>query len=332
MISNNNKLSTYLAALPGPGRTGAFSVPLSLIFSLALSLQVAAAEVAKATPQENILRHCGEVAGISMRYVEGLIKVALDDQTSVYSFDGANLNCTQRREMTMLEEGRTDFMWAGTTPELERRLIPIRIPLYKGLMGFRILLINRGDEARFSEVHSLDQLRGFKFGQGDTWADTDILEAEEFSLVTSNDIHNLFKMLSARRFDALPRGLVEPWDEVEKMPELNFSVEEELLIVYPLPAYIFVSPHRPDLAKKLEAGLLRAIEDGRFDQYLLSDPRVSAALKRARLQERRLFRLNNPFLSDETPLDNPDLWFDSMILQEKTGSEGETRGHQKIAR
>lgn len=287
---------------------------------MAPSALAATNDAAKDKPQEKILKHCGEVAGIAMRYVEGLIKVALDDETSVYNFEGANQNCTQLREMTLLEKGHIDFMWAGTSPELEERLIPVRIPIYKGLTSFRILLINSGDQARFSDVHSLDQLRRFKLGQGDTWVDVDILETAGFSLVTTNNIHNLFKMLNARRFDALPRSLVEPWDEVEKMPELNFAVEEDLLIVYPLPAYIFVSPHRPDLAKKLEAGLLRAIEDGRFDQYLLSDPRISAALERARLPERRVFRLSNLFLSDKTPLDNPDLWFDPMMLQVEPGS------------
>lgn len=299
---------------------------LGLFLSMALFTQAATAEADKTNPREHTLKHCGEVAGIAMRYVEGLIKVALDDENNVYRFEGANLNCTQRREMTMLEKGHSDFMWAGTSPELEHRLIPVRVPLYKGLTGFRILLINRGDQARFSDVRSLDQLRRFKLGQGDNWVDVDILETAGFSLVTSNNIHNLFKMLDARRFDALPRGLVEPWDEVEKMPELNFAVEEELLVFYPLPAYIFVSPHRPDLAKKLEAGLLRAIEDGSFDQYLLSDPRISAALERARLHERRLFRLSNPFLSDQTPLDNPDLWFDPTMLQVEPGSERGSRG------
>ena len=127
-------------------------------------------------------------------------------------------------------------------------------------------------------------------------------------MIESSDVHNLFNMLRAGRFDLFPRGLMEPWEEVKQLPAMNFAVEEHILIAYPLPAYIFVSPKRPELAKLIHTGLELAIQDGSFDQLVMADPNVQQALRLANIKQRKIFYLENSTLTKETPLSNKALW------------------------
>lgn len=101
---------------------------------------------------------------------------------------------------------------------------------------------------------------------------------------------------------------MEPWEEVKQLPTMNFAVEEHILIVYPLPAYIFVSPKRPELAKLILTGLELAIQDGSFDKLVMADPNVQQALRLANIKQRKIFYLENSTLTKETPLSNKALW------------------------
>lgn len=62
------------------------------------------------------------------------------------------------------------------------------------------------------------------------------------------------------------------------------------------------------MAERIETGLRKMLRDGSFDQLFWQHNH--AAIEQAHLQDRRLIRLNNPFLPKETPLDDASLWFD----------------------
>ena len=90
-------------------------------------------------------------------------------------------------------------LWA--VPELEERLIPVRIPVDKDLGGYCVLLVRREDRHRFEGVRSVSDLRRFKIGLGYGWIDVDILRANGFEVVTGSSYEGLFEMLVHRRFD-----------------------------------------------------------------------------------------------------------------------------------
>ncbi|WP_221935054.1 transporter substrate-binding domain-containing protein [Catenovulum sediminis] len=188
-------------------------------------------------------------------------------------------------------------------------MLPIRIPLFKGLLGHRIFIIRQGEQHRFSNVRSLSDLAEFKMGQGANWADTKVLNAAGLNVVTTTKYHNLFYMLEGGRFDLFPRGVHEPFAEVASRPELNLTVEEDLLLVYPLAAYFFVNSNNFKLAQAIENGLLEMIEDGSFDEFFYSNPMISQALKNAELERRKIFRISNPNMPAATPFDDKKLWF-----------------------
>ncbi len=201
----------------------------------------------------------------------------------------------------------------ATNAELETSFLPIRIPVDRGLLGYRIFLIRPADQEKFAAVKNLDDLRKFSVGQGRGWADVAILTAAQFNVVEGSSYDGLFPMLKLRRFDFLSRSLDEAWREYdERHQEHNFMVESTLLLYYPLPRYFFVRRDADGerIAKRIEAGMEIMIKDGSlislFNQY------KSDLIKRAGLAQRRILRIPNPKLSAQTPLNRSELWYDPV--------------------
>lgn len=215
----------------------------------------------------------------------------------------------QERLKTMLREGSLSVMWIGTSSEIERDFHPIRIPVFKGLLGHRIFIIRNGDQAKFSRVNSFTDLLQLKAGQGRFWSDTPILESAGIPVVKPVKYPNLFHMLDGERFDYFPRAVHEPWAEVQNSP-LPITVEKDLMLVYPMPLYMFTSKDNIELANVIESGLRKGIDDGTFDQLFMANPAIREALALTNMANRKVFRINNPGLSPQTPLDDKSLWFD----------------------
>src|SRR3954452_16253655 len=110
---------------------------------------------------------------------------------------------TERRQAFELKHatGKLTVMYLSTTPDFERTLIPIRIPVDKNLGGYCVFLIRKEDRARFAVIQSLDDLRKFRSGLGLGWIDVDILRASNFKVVTGSSYEGLFEMLAQKRFD-----------------------------------------------------------------------------------------------------------------------------------
>jgi hypothetical protein len=194
---------------------------------------------------------------------------------------------------------------------LEQKFAPVRICLYKGLLGNRIFIIHKDNQAKFDQVKTLDDLKRITIGQGKTWADTKILESNGLQVVKVNKYESLFYMVEGGRFDAFSRGVHEPFGELEQHPQLkDLTVEKGLMLVYKMPFYLFVKKANSQLAKDIETGLNRAIDDGSFDEVFRNDPAVQSVMQKANMKARRVFELQNPTLSKETPLDRKELWFD----------------------
>jgi hypothetical protein len=70
-----------------------------------------------------------------------------------------------------------------------------------------------------------------------------------------------------------------------------------------------VSKQNPKLAERLERGFETAIQDGSFDKLFNTHWYIQDALKLTKIQERKIFRLKNPLLTPETPLDRTELWY-----------------------
>lgn len=208
--------------------------------------------------------------------------------------------------------GKLTVMYLSTTPDFERNLVPIRIPVDKNLGGYCVFLIRKGEQPRFDAVKSLDDLRKFSYGLGLGWIDVDILKSNRFNVVTGSDYEGLFDMLAHRRFDVFLRAAVEVLDEYkqhkERLPALE--IENNIVFFYPLPMYFWFPKTEEGrrLAARAEEGMRMMIADGTYDRIF--DKYQRWKIERLRLKERRIYRIDNPFVGPETPFADKRLWFD----------------------
>lgn len=248
----------------------------------------------------------------------GAMRIALEYMDGDYELAISDDPITQTRAIERLESDRMDVMWLSSNQNVESRLRPIRFPLLKGLLGYRVFIINPNSQTKMNRVEDESDLKDLTFGQGAGWPDIAILEANDLEVITTSKYDNLFYMVEGGRFDAFPRGVLEPWTELAARPDLPLKVEERLVLVYPLPFYLFVSKENEALAEAIHTGLDRALAAGRYDEYFFQHPMIKDALTRSNLAQRRAFPLENPTLTDETPREREEYWLDMNRLSERT--------------
>jgi hypothetical protein len=244
-------------------------------------------------------------------YVEVLLAKSLEKAGVSADIVRSGTDFSRDRLLKELITGENVHVMAqAPKSDWEESLLTIRIPLRKGITGYRLFLINKQDQAALSKVSTLEELKAFSTGSGAQWSMRRVLEDAGFQVVTTNDDNTLFNMLAARRFLTFGRGIYEAYNEHDRLSSEfeNLAVEQDLTLFFPLPTYFFVSPAHPELAQHIETGLRRMIEDGSFDEHFLSYHK--ADIDRAKLADRKIFRIPNPNLSKDTPVNEPLLWFD----------------------
>jgi ABC-type amino acid transport substrate-binding protein len=226
---------------------------------------------------------------------------------------------TERRQALELKNatGKLTVMYLSTTPEFERNLITIHIPVDKNLGGYCVFLIRKDEQPRFANVRTLADVRKFTFGLGLGWIDVDILNAAGLRVVTGSSYDGLFEMLARKRFDIFLRAAVEVLDEYDRrrshLPDLD--IEKSLILYYPLPMY-FWFPKTAEgrrLAMRAEEGMRMMIADGTYDRIF--DKYQRQKIERLRLKSRRIIKIGNPFLGPEVPFSDKRLWFDPQTYK-----------------
>lgn len=208
-------------------------------------------------------------------------------------------------------EGSINVFARATDIELEKKFTPIRIPIDRGLMGMRLLVVRKDDLPRFAAIRTLDELKRLSAGQGKGWIDTDVLGAAGISVVEAPRPDALYAMLEAGRFDFFPRALDEAPREfaMQHKTRPSITIEPTLMLRYPLPRYFFVrrDGEGDRLAARIKAGMELMVQDGSlaalFRQY------KGPLIERAAIGKRHIIDLPNPLLPPETPLQRSELWF-----------------------
>ena len=214
----------------------------------------------------------------------------------------------QPRALQAARQGAVDVVALPHLAADRSRLIVVRKPLRRGLLGMRLLVARPEDADRLMRIASLEGLkRDFVMGYGDTWMDRDVLERLGFRLSTGSSYVGLFDMLRAGRFDYLNRGVNELGGE-RADPRLAGSglvVVPGIALYYPLDDYFHVTPRRPDLAQAIERGFERALADGSYAE--LFHRHFDAAMREARLQERSIIHVSGYPVPPGTPLEDFDV-------------------------
>ncbi|MGE5450375.1 MAG: hypothetical protein ACM3VZ_00855 [Acidobacteriota bacterium] len=241
-------------------------------------------------------------------YALELLRLALSEAGADVDLQPSPVLMMQERAFTELKRGNLHVTWVMTTRQREADALPIRIPIYKGLIGWRLPLVHASRSGALAGVRTLQQLAAFDAGQARDWPDTDILLANGLPVTTTVSYSGLFQMLGRQRFDYMPRSVVEVWDEAQAHRADGLIVDPHLVLHYQAAAYFFVNKQNTALAQKITLGLERALNNGKFNRLFYSYH--AKAIEQAQISQRTVIELQNPLLPKETPLGRKELWLD----------------------
>lgn len=204
------------------------------------------------------------------------------------------------RLLREIELGRVDITWMPYNINAPAQLMPIKIRLLKNLSDHRVFLIRADDQARFSQVKTIEDLRRLRGGIGSHWPDRIVMEENGLPLVLSMSYFNLFKMLASNRFDYYSRGVHQVLPEVSAYADKGLVLERELLLRYENPVYFYVNKSNTLLAERLSLGLKIAVEDGSFDTLFHQFENFTWAESMLKQANRRVIPLSNFSFSDRS--------------------------------
>jgi ABC-type amino acid transport substrate-binding protein len=211
-------------------------------------------------------------------------------------------------------QGKINVFVRATSPELERQFLPVRLPVDRGLLGYRLLLIRAADQDRYTRVRTVADLARLRAGLGQGWPDVQILQAAGIPVVEGSSYNGLFSMLDAHRFDFYLRSIDEATREIDERQDQypHMAIEQTLLVHYPLARYFFLRRDAEGalLAQRIEAGMEMMIRDGTLNTLFMRYK--GDLIRKARLAQRHTIRIANPLLGPNTPLGRQELWFNPL--------------------
>ncbi|MDI4634512.1 hypothetical protein J7U46_15740 [Pelomonas sp. V22] len=244
-----------------------------------------------------------------IRYVLLLLRLALERSGQKIEIQSSRNVMVQSRALLELArpEPSLDVFWTMTNPEREQQLLPVRIPLDRGLLGWRLLLVRKAELERWAGVHTLEQLAVLQAGQMNDWPDTAILRANGLRVQTGTHFESLFGWLAEGRFDYFPRSVLEIGLEALEHGPQGLVIEPHLMLQYPAALYFFVAPAKPQLHEQLSHGMEALVADGSLER--LWQAQFGDIVERYQLRARRLLKLSNPLMPTNAPLARKNLWF-----------------------
>lgn len=208
-----------------------------------------------------------------------------------------------KRQSLLISEGKVlNLLWAAPgTAIAEGEVISIPVDILRGLLGYRVCLINPANFPS-APVKSLKQLQ---IGQGLNWADIEIYKHNGITPKQGPTFESLFEMLAAKRYHCLPLGadeVVYTWREKKAIYPF-LTLEPNLLIYYDHPIYLHISKHIPQLAARIELGLKRLQSTGEFER--LFNKHHAADVTTLNLPQRKIFCLRSPYIADAHQCERP---------------------------
>lgn len=222
-----------------------------------------------------------------------LLELVLSKQGAPYQIEAVKSHevLTEGRVEKMVMDGELDMLFISTSAERERSMIPIKVPIYRGLLGLRLLLIKPEQNENFKKINNLKDLKPYVAGHNVHWSDFGIFKSNGLKVVSSTNYDALFEMLKHGRFDYFSRGVNEVWSELAQHSD-QLVIADNVMLFYPHPVYFFVGKHRPELAALVEKGLKIATQDGSYKALFQSY--YADTIKKANLNSRTMILLKNP--------------------------------------
>jgi hypothetical protein len=282
------------------------------IARLAILLMALLALEARAT-DKTIFDRPASAADHRREYAKALLRQVMErtvPEFGPYTISYADAHMERPRLFEALKEGRlvnvtaypADGRWL-------KELLSVPVPIDMGLQSWRIALIDQRQQERLRKLRLPGELKQLKAGVGVAWVTLASLRDNGYSIVTGGSYAGLFDMLMAGRFDYLPRGINEIFQEYDErkaaFPQL--AVEDSILLHDQIVSMFFVSPRHPRLQRRIAAGMESLLRDGTLERMVLQHHR--GHLQRAQICTRRRIELPGKDMP-AAMLARKDLWLD----------------------
>lgn len=241
-----------------------------------------------------------------------VLKLALEKSGRDYVLTPSNRAMSENRSRHILENGTGEVTvaWYGTSADFEARLLPVRIPIARGLLGHRIFLIHAERQRQFKGIETVEELASLVGVQGIGWSDVQILRGAGLEIQTG-EYENLFGLINNGRADYFSRGANEAFAELDQYHSThsNLAVEKDLVLIYPFAKLFFVSKDNQELHDAIHDGLATAYQDGSYLELFNSHPSIKSVLERSNLNGRHPLFVDNPLMTEETRSIPSQYWF-----------------------
>lgn len=229
--------------------------------------------------------------------VDKILELALDKTLDLYPPASVKrsppIEYRKAIESLKSNDGEITILSAASSIENDAQFYAIPFPVLKGLLGTRLCLIRKGDQRRFNRVLTAHDFKSKNLNicQGKDWPDAKILARNGLPLVTSAKYQDLFTLLYEGQCDCFLRGAQEIVPEYLARESL-LDIEASFAITYSEPGFFYVNRSNPTLAARIELGLLRALDEGSYDQ--LFEELMGEHIQFLDLPNRKEIRLVNP--------------------------------------
>lgn len=190
---------------------------------------------------------------------------------------------------------------------LEPRLLPLRWPIRRGLLGLRLLLVREARVTEFAALDSLRALRRRSMSVGADWIENASLRALGFNLKPARGYGDVFDQVRRGEADYASRSAGEIWFELQQ-PALagsGLAVVPGIALFYPLDDYLVFAPGLDALVERLDAHMQR-FADG--DAYWgLFNQHFGEALRLTDLPSRRILGVTGFGVEPGTPVERFDV-------------------------
>jgi hypothetical protein len=216
----------------------------------------------------------------------------------------------QKRSMQELNSGDLTLAWSGAISAREAVFLPIRVPLFAGLLGTRVPVIRKDALVQFEQVKTADDLKALIACQGDQWPDSDILEDNGYKVERVNKFELMYRMLRAGRCDYFPRGITEVYTEVDHQEDDLVMAYDRIILVYKFPMYFFVGKSNTELEQVLTEALYSYAASGELIEFMKNHETTRNVFPLSKYKDSLIFKLDNPSLPPLTPVNDDKLWLD----------------------
>lgn len=253
-------------------------------------------ELPGAFARENVLYYPRPEADFDERtgYPLALLRLAFQqsEELKSYSLKPTDIRMPRGRSLKLLEKGiAIDIFWSISTPQRDEGLTKVDFDLYKGMFGYRLLMVNKANKAGFELMNSPAEIKEKVAALGYDWPDYEIFIRNGFNVQGTSSYSGLFTLLERNRVDYLPRSLFEIWSESDFFKNQDFQVVESFAIYYPITFNYYLNREDKDIAALLEDSLNLLYQKGDFD--LLFSVVWQDSMERANLDDKRIVHLDN---------------------------------------